>query len=177
MFIVKAPFQMDLLKDLNLLDYLSIYHIHHRTDRGIFEMVYNKKRNRLFMITETDLFEYSFNTNSWIKYSVIPSIASVIPMRRFYPSGFDPIAIDCDQQIIYVHYTKKSIATFTISDNNEAKLKIIHDLEEMKYVYGGRAIMINNDLHVMVVIAVNTLNMIQIQTQLSFCMFWMTLCR
>ena len=114
-------------------------------------MVFDKKRKSVFAILhmdETDaeprLIEYSFNTNSWIKYQIQAKSDTPFELR-----WYNPIAIDCEENEIYLCNNPNQITEFKIMDNHIAKIEKITDLNEI--IIGkvfGSGIMIKNEFHI-----------------------------
>ena len=89
------------------------------------------------------LFQYSFKTNSWSKYTITSSLNGCLGQLLSHPMVMH-------HNKIYIFRHPKAIAILTIGNNNQAELQqneVLFDLSR-KFV-GAKAIMIRNQVHIM----------------------------
>ena len=107
---------------------------------GKFFVFFDNIHNLLFVIgRSTGFLQYSFDTNSWIRYEIKSSNTS---LPSFY---YDAATIDYEEKTLYCYETK-SVTKFQIMNNSETKMEII----ELPFEIGDdfKAIIIKDECHI-----------------------------
>ena len=107
-----------------------------------FVILLDKKNNSLYAIQENAKYtlKYSFDTNSWIENTITPSLNANVPRQA--------IAIDHDQNKIFINYEQGSIATITLNNDNQHQLELVNDLQGIGSGDWSTGTVINNKFHI-----------------------------
>ena len=111
----------------------------------IFPVVYHKKNNVLFSVNQNyGLLKYSFLKNKWNEYNT-----SKLPASFIDTDSIRSLAIDSENNKIYICNKDKSIATLSLSADKECKSKwnIMSNVSENR-LCGAKGIVINGQYHV-----------------------------
>ena len=110
-----------------------------------FSIIYDSENNSLFMVNkQKHLFCCSFTRNKWVKHKIISS-ANV--NSDFGNISCNATAINFKQKKIYIHHDEDSIAIYSLTDTNSTKLEIIDDILGIGDGMGSKAVIIDNNLH------------------------------
>ena len=102
-----------------------------------FVVEFDQKKNALFAISSTNIFEYQFDKDSWINVSTQRSLLQEYARHGYSkqktafkikstPDCYTDLsaratAMNCDKQKIYINYKKKHIAILSLKNKNFRK--------------------------------------------------------